>query len=144
MSAWLEVGASCRAACRERAGGKGHTVAHPAKCDGDKRTDLSDSNRPPPLLVPGDVKCPEREGVALSSGGLYREGEGSDRGLAAQAGRELCWAWTRCPRRRQPSGIKEREINASHSLRTAGTYIHLIALHNGFHKPLIIRLYLGN
>lgn len=41
-------------------------------------------------------------------------------------------------------GFKERKINASHSLQTAGTYIHLIALHNGFHKPLIIRLYVRN
>lgn len=42
------------------------------------------------------------------------------------------------------AGFKERKINASHSLQTAGTYIHLIALHNGFHKPLIIRLYVRN
>lgn len=31
-----------------------------------------------------------------------------------------------------------------HSLHTAGAYTHLIALHNGFHKPVIIRLHVRN
>lgn len=44
----------------------------------------------------------------------------------------------------QPPGMEERKINASHSLQMAGTYIHLIALHNGLHNPLIIRLHVRN
>lgn len=61
------------------------------------------------------------------------------RGDAAPGGRQPCPVCKHCTSRLRPSGIEERKINASHSLRTAGTYIHLIALHNGFHKPLITR-----
>lgn len=42
--------------------------------------------------------------------------------------------------RAQPFGMRKRKINATSPLRATGTLL-LIALHNGFSKPLIIRLY---
>lgn len=66
----------------------------------------------------------------------------SSPGLKPQCGRKACLV-CKHPLETATFGSKEKKINASHSPSMAGT-IHLIALRNGFHKPLIIRLYHRN